>query len=275
LPFFREDDLAVNTETGRFCRVALLKFVFAEADMALGWQEPLPRFLSDQPISEEIPMSTAPISGSSIYQQTEQYFQTRQSDLKQLGQDLGSGDLAGAQTEYSAIVTLGQSGPFASGNPFKLNQREQDFTAIGTALQAGGLAGAQRAFSTLESTFQKGAGSPAPITPPVATQNGPGSPAPITAPISTTNSGGPEIILNLNNGSGGPEQITINLNPTSGGGEQVSLSVGNQGSNEQQFTFNLAPNSNEQIVLNLLGEASSTGSSASSSSPSGGLSVSA
>jgi hypothetical protein len=248
--------LGEHQDKFRFCLVALLKFVFAKADVALGWQESLPRFLSEQPISEEIPMSTAPISSSSIYQQTEQYFQTRQSDLKQLGQDLGSGDLADAQTEYNAIVTLGQSGPFASGNPFKLNQREQDFTAIGTALQSGDLAGAQQAFSTLESTFQRGSGGgPAPITTPVATQNGPGSPAPITAPISTTNSGGPEIILNFSNGSGssGPEQITINLNPSSGGGEQVSLSVGSQGSNAQQFTFNLAPNSNEQIVLNLLG----------------------
>ena len=206
-------------------------------------------------------MSTAAISSSSIYQQVEQYFQTRQSDLQQLGQALGSGDLAGAQTAYNNIVQLGQSGPFASGDPFSRAQREQDFSAIGQALQAGDLAGAQAAFSTLQSTFQRGAGTQA---------------APSASPASSS---GPEIILNLGNSSSSAssEQITINLNPTSGGGEQVSIGVGNQGSNEQQITFNLSANSNEQIVLNLLGESSSTstGSSSSGSSASGGLNVSA
>src|SRR5271163_4633633 len=220
----------------------------------------LTAFLSDQSNSEERPMSTAAISSSSIYQQTEQYFQTRQSDLQQLGQALQSGDLADAQTAYNNIVQLGQSGPFASGDPFLRPQREQDFTAIGQALQSGDLAGAQAAFSTLQSTFKR-----------EATQNSPSA--------GSTSSSGPEIILNLGNNSGStsPEQITINLNPTSGGGEQVSLSIGSQGSNAQEITFNLAPNSNEQIVLNLLGESSSSSSSnsSSSSSGSGGLSVSA
>jgi len=114
-------------------------------------------------------MSTAAISSSSIYQQTEQYFQTRQSDVQQLGQALQSGDLAGAQTAYNNIVQLGQIGPFAS------------------------------------------------------------------------------------------------------------LSVGSQGSKAQEITFNLAPNSNEQIVLNLLNESSSTptGGSSSSSFANGDLSVTA
>jgi hypothetical protein len=204
-------------------------------------------------------MSTAAISSSSIYQQTEQYFQTRQSDLQQLGQALQSGDLADAQTAYNNIIQLGQSGPFASGDPFSRPQREQDFTAIGQALQSGDLAGAQAAFSTLQSTFEK-----------AGTQNSPSAGSPLNS--------GPEIVLNLGNSSGGtPEEITINLNPTSGEGEQVSLSVGSQGSNAQEITFNLPPNSNEQIVLNLLGESSTSSSSNStgSSSASGGLSVSA
>ncbi len=208
-------------------------------------------------------MSTSAVSDSSLSQEIQQYFQTRHSNLQQLGQSLQSGDLAGAQTAYNNIVTLGQSGPFASGNPFKLNQREQDFTAVGQALQSGDLAGAQQAFSSLESTFQR-----------VSPQE-PATPTP-SAPASS--SPGPEIILNLGSGSGGtsPEQITINIsNPASGGGEQVSLSVGSQGSNPQEITFNLSPNSNEQIVLNLLGESSSSSNSSSSSSSSTGLSVSA
>ncbi|MGA9543771.1 MAG: hypothetical protein WBQ85_09390 [Candidatus Sulfotelmatobacter sp.] len=232
-------------------------------------------------------MSTAAISSSSIYQQTEQYFQTRQSDLQQLGQALQSGDLADAQTAYNNIVQLGQSGPFASGDPFSRPQRERDFTAIGQALQSGDLAGAQSAFSTLQSTFEKGAGTQNSPSASATSNSGPeiilnlsnSSAATSSASSAAASSSGPEIILNLGNSSGStsPEQITINLNPTSGGGEQVSLSVGSQGSNAQEITFNLAPNSNEQIVLNLLGESSSSSSSNSSgsSSTNGGLSVSA
>ncbi len=217
-------------------------------------------------------MSTSAVSSSSLNQQIQQYFHTRQTDLHELGQALGTGDLAGAQTAFQAITQLGQSGPFASGDPFANSQREQDFTAIGQALQSGDLAGAQQAFSALKATLQKNSGSqPAPIADPILT----------SAPPSTSTVG-PEIILNLSNGSGSanPEQITININPTSGGGEQVSLSVGQQGSNTPQVTLNLPANSNEEIVLNLLGGSSSTSgastsSASSGSSANGSLSVSA
>jgi hypothetical protein len=204
-------------------------------------------------------MSTAAVSSSSLSQQIQQYFQTRQTDLHDLGKALGTGDLAGAQSAFQAIAQLGQGGPFASGNPFSNPQREQDFTAIGKALQSGDLAGAQQAFSDLKATFEKQSGT---LTPPTS--------APPT-------SVGPEIVINLSGNSGGPsptaEPITININPTSGGGEQVSISQ--QGSNQQPITLNLAPNSNEEIILNLLGSSSSTSSSSSSSSANGGLSVSA
>jgi len=238
-------------------------------------------------------MSTSAVSGSSLNLQLQQYFQTRHTDLQQLGQALGSGDLAGAQTAYGNIVALGQNGPFSGGNPFVFKNREQDFSAIGQALQAGDLAGAQQALSTLKSTFQKAANPQAvPSTAP-ASSSGPeiivnlstggsngASPASSTTPSASASpapGSGPEIILNLsNNGSSSPEQITIDINsPAGGGGEQVSLSVGNQGSNAQEITFNLSPNSNEQIVLNLLGQSSPASSASGSSSSSGGLSVSA
>src|SRR5580704_7449817 len=198
---------------------------------------PVLRSLSEQPTSEEILMSTAAISSSSIYQQTEQYFQTRQSDLQQLAQALRSGDLAGAQT----------------------------------------------AFNTLQSTFQRAAGAQNP--PSASANSGPeiilnltyNSGSTSAASSAPTPNNGPEIILNLNNiaGNTSPEQITIDINNSAnGGGEQVSLSFGNPGFKEQQITFNLSPNSNEQIVLNLLGDSSPTGSSPSSASPNGGLNVS-
>ena len=52
-------------------------------------------------------MSTAAVSSNSIYQQLQQYFQQRRSDLQQLGKDIKSGDLSDAQQEYQALQTLG------------------------------------------------------------------------------------------------------------------------------------------------------------------------
>jgi hypothetical protein len=214
-------------------------------------------------------MSTSAVSSSSLNQQIQQYFHTRQTDLHDLGQALGTGDLAAAQTEYSNITQLGQTGPFSSGNPFSNSTRESDFTAIGTALQSGDLAGAQQAFSNLKATFQNdNGGQPGPV--PVAT------PILTAAPSSV----GPEIVINLSNSgsSTNPEEITLNLSSNSSGGEQVSLSIGQQGAtNPQQIQFNLPANSNEEIVLNLLGGSSSTASSTPTTTTpaSAGLSVTA
>jgi hypothetical protein len=249
-------------------------------------------------------MSTAAVSSTPISQQLQQYFQTRQHDLQQLGQALKSGDLAAAKTAFSAIAALGQNGPFASGNAFKISQRQQDFTAIGQALQSGDLGAARNAFESLKDTFHStganggpggtlaqhaGGSGPGPeiivnLTGSVpsagasnASAGGPGGT--LAQGASGSSSGaGPEIILNLGNGGGsaGPEQITINI-ANSSSGEQVSLSVGHQGSPAQELQFNLPANSNEQIVLNLLNGPSSTAgsTSTSNSSAAGGLSVTA
>lgn len=210
-------------------------------------------------------MSTSAVSGASINQQIQQYYQTRQTDLKQLGQALRSGDVGSAQTAFNNIVSLGQSGPFANGVPFVNTTREQDFTAVGQALQSGDLAGAQKAFVALGDTFKNGRN----LAPP---------------PSNSNSASGPEIVLNLSNNSGGasPEQVTINIANSANGGEQVSLSLGEQGSNPQQITFNLSPISNEQIIVNFPGAGASVNSSGSSDSStsggspaSGGISVSA
>jgi hypothetical protein len=245
-------------------------------------------------------MSTAAVSSTPINQQ-QQYFQTRQQDLQQLGQALKSGDLAAAKTAFSAITSLGQSGPFASGNAFRISQRQQDFNAIGQALQSGDLGAARNAFAALKDSFRSGgsAGGPGGTLAQPAGGSGPGPEIIInlstTAASASTSSGGPsgtlaqsassssstagpEIVLNFGNSSGsgsGPEQITINISNSSSG-EQVSLAVGNQGSPSQEFQINLPTNSNEQIVLNLLNTPSSTAGTTGTSSPAaGGLSVTA
>jgi hypothetical protein len=243
----------------RQMQAILLKFGFVKADVALEWQE-INEFLSAQPISEEKPMSTSPVSTSSLNQQIHEYFQTRNSDLKQLGQDLEAGNTSAAQSDFNNIVTLGQNGPLPNGEDFLVPERQQDFNNIGQALQNGNLSGAQQAFTQLAETFQNSQQA----TPPIQASSGSGS----------STGTGPEIVLNVGGGNTStPEQVTINIsNAANGGGEQVSVSVGSQGSNAQQVAFNLGANTNEQIVLNLLGAgAASTGSSSSGSN----LSVSA
>jgi hypothetical protein len=236
-------------------------------------------------------MSTSAVSSSSLYQQLQSFFQTRNSDVQQLGQALQSGNLSAAQTAFSNIQSLAQNGPFANGDAFRASQREQDFNAIGTALQNGDLAGAQSAFASLQSTFnQNPANSGGPAAQGASGDAGPEIVVNLSAPSSsgaTSGSGaatgatgsGPEIVLNLNNTSSGgatPEQITINVGQASNGAEQVSLSVGPEGgSNPTQFEFNLNPNSNEQIVLNLLGVGSNAGTTTSGTGANSGLSVSA
>jgi hypothetical protein len=258
-------------------------------------------------------MSTAAVSSTPTSQQLQQYFQTRQQDLQHLGQALKSGNLAAAKTAFSNITSLGQNGPFASGNAFKISQRQQDFTAIGQALQSGDLGAARNAFEALKDTFHStgaNAGGPGGTLAQHAGGSGSGPEIIVTLTNSVlsaagagtgsasaggpggtlaqggpgySSSAGPEIILNLGNSGGssaGPEQITINI-ANSSSGEQISLSVGHQGSPAQELQFNLPANSNEQIVLNLLNSPSSTGVGSStsttgnSSAASGGLSVTA
>jgi hypothetical protein len=211
-------------------------------------------------------MSTAAVSTNSIYQQLQSYFQARSGDLQKLGQALQAGDVTAAAQEFSAIQTLGQSGPFANGEPFKMSQREQDFAAIGQALQSGDLAGAQQAFAQLKSAFlsRPSQSHPSDAPTPAAVVNLSGaSPADAaatasqpTAADSSASNGGAEIVLNLGNVTPG-EQITIGLSNAGNGAEQVTIGVAQTNQSPEQITLNLNQNSNQQIVLNLFNSASS------------------
>src|ERR1700685_4230208 len=99
-------------------------------------------------------MSTAAVSSNSLPPGVQSFLQQRDADLKQLGQALQSGDLAGAQQAFTAIQALSQNNTSANGNSFKVSQRQQDFNAIGQALAAGDLGGAQQAFADLKATVQ-------------------------------------------------------------------------------------------------------------------------
>jgi hypothetical protein len=104
-------------------------------------------------------MSTAAVSSTSIFQELQSFYQSRQADVKQLGSDLQSGNLSGAQQAYNKLAALGQDGPFANSEPFGNSSRAQAFEAVGQALQSGDLAGAQAAFATLTSSQNNAATS--------------------------------------------------------------------------------------------------------------------
>jgi hypothetical protein len=227
-------------------------------------------------------MSTGSVSTGSIYNELQQYFQTRGSDQQALGKALQSGNLATAQQEYNAIQTLAQSGPFAGGNAYLKTNRETDFTAVGQALQSGDLAGAQKAFAQLQSTFQKQGSSvqqqadqnPAVVVniggPSTATSaSGSGSAAAAAATGSTAATNGAEIVLNLGNVTPG-EQITIGVSNGANGAEQLTIGVAQQpNATPEQITLNLSQTANQEIILNLFN------STAASTSASSGVNVSA
>lgn len=94
-------------------------------------------------------MSTAAVSSTSIFQELQSFYQTRQTDLKQLGSDIQSGNLSAAQQDFQNLAVLGENGPFANSEPFSNSTRANTFNALGEALQGGNLAQAQTAFNTL------------------------------------------------------------------------------------------------------------------------------
>jgi Skp family chaperone for outer membrane proteins len=220
---------------------------------------------------------------SSIYQQLQAYWQQRQTDLTQLGQDLQAGNLNAAQQDFNTLTALGQGGPNKNGQAFSRADREQDFQAIGQALQSGDLTGAQSAFSNLSATF--GTQNPQAQTAISAYNSNPaiaeivfnfgsasgssaasGSAAPEivinlgnasgsttgTAPSTAAASGSatPEIVINLGQGSGSSsspaEGVTINIGSGSAGA-QVSIDAAQDqsSSSAEPVTINLNPKGND------------------------------
>jgi hypothetical protein len=98
---------------------------------------------------EKIMSSATAVSSLSILQELQSFYQTRQTDLTQLGSDLKSGNLSGAQQVFNALSALGENGPFANSQPFSNSTSSQAFNALGQDLQAGNLTAAQADFATL------------------------------------------------------------------------------------------------------------------------------
>jgi hypothetical protein len=112
-------------------------------------------------------MSTSAVSSNVGNFQNPGYYHQRSLDLKQLNQDLKTGNLSAAKQDFANIQTLAQSGPAGSGNAFAVSLRQQEFNSIGAALTSGDTASAQQALTSLQNTFQHGGagGNPTPTSP--------------------------------------------------------------------------------------------------------------
>lgn len=234
-------------------------------------------------------MATQAVSSSSIYQELQSFYQSRQSDMQELSEALQSGDLSTAQQAYSQLVSLGQSGPFQNTEPFGNSSRAQDFEAIGQALSSGDLAGAQTAFAELQQTFGQSNSSSASTTPAYTVNLGTSQSeasgdtdandiSEIVINIGGSDSStqqstnGSELVLNLPSPSStsSPEEVQINFGGSNGSADQLTVQVGeNQdqsGTSGDEVTINLGQAYNNELILNLFANGSSSQSSTQSSS---------
>jgi hypothetical protein len=84
-------------------------------------------------------------------------YQLQNSQFQQLGQDLTSGNLSGAQSDFA---TLGQAftQPSAVSSSSTANPVTQAFQQLSTDLQSGNLSAAQKDYSTIQQDLQSHAG---------------------------------------------------------------------------------------------------------------------
>ena len=106
-------------------------------------------------------MSVAGIFSSALSSIFTQGTQTRaqqfQQEFQQLGQDLQSGDLTAAQSDFSSLQQLRpQSSAVSStsGFPQFTNPIAQAFSQLSQDLQSGNLSAAQQDYTTLQQDFQ-------------------------------------------------------------------------------------------------------------------------
>ena len=102
-------------------------------------------------------MSLSGISSSNLFNYENQSVQNKmqqfQQEFQQLGQDLQSGNLSAAQTDFTTLQQIGSNStatsPTASSNPLA-----QAFNQLGQDLQSGNLSAAQQDFTNIQQDLQ-------------------------------------------------------------------------------------------------------------------------
>jgi outer membrane protein assembly factor BamD (BamD/ComL family) len=103
-------------------------------------------------------MSVAGISSTNLFDFNSQTVQNRkqqfQQEFQQLGQDLQSGNLSAAQTDFT---TLQQSGPQITSSSTNQNTSPiaQDFKQLSQDIQSGNVSAAQQDYAKIQQDFQR------------------------------------------------------------------------------------------------------------------------
>jgi outer membrane protein assembly factor BamD (BamD/ComL family) len=108
-------------------------------------------------------MSVSGISSSAVFNSATQSIEAKvkqfQQEFQQLGQDLQSGNLSAAQSDFVTLQQIGsQNNSAASGQG--TSSIAQAFSQLGQDLQSGNISGAQQDFANIQQAFQNQA-SPA------------------------------------------------------------------------------------------------------------------
>jgi hypothetical protein len=111
------------------------------------------KVLQEQYCRKEKAMSVAGISSSNLFDFNSQSVQNRKQQFQQLGQDLQSGNLSAAQTDFT---TLQPSGPQISSSSTNQNTSPiaQDFKQVSQDIQSGNISAAQQDYAKIQQDFQ-------------------------------------------------------------------------------------------------------------------------
>lgn len=102
-------------------------------------------------------MSLSGISSSNLFNYDNQNIQNKvqhfRQEFEQLGEDLQSGNLAAAQTDFATLQQLGSNSSSTSSTASS-NPLEQAFNQLGQDLQSGNLSAAQQDFTHIQQYLQ-------------------------------------------------------------------------------------------------------------------------
>lgn len=102
-------------------------------------------------------MSVSGISSTSIFNSATQSIEAKvkqfQQEFQQLGQDLQSGNLSAAQSDFVTLQQTGTQNNSAASAP-GTNPIAQAFSQLGQDLQSGNISGAQQDFANIQKAFQ-------------------------------------------------------------------------------------------------------------------------
>ena len=107
-------------------------------------------------------MSVSGISSSNLFDYSNESVQNNvqkfRQEFQQLGQDLQSGNLSAAQSDFATLQQLAPQNSSSASSSSSSSPLAQAFNQLSQDLQAGNLSGAQQDFANIKQDFQSQAG---------------------------------------------------------------------------------------------------------------------